>query len=70
MGMHGTLSLAAFPHSLSPPLSYPIQAAKIPHSDASIEEMFDIIDFNGDRVLDWKEWHDYISNQVCILHST
>ena len=49
----------------SPPNSLP-KAAKIPHSDASIEEMFDIIDFNGDRVLDWKEWHDYISNQVCV----
>ena len=26
--------------------------------------MFDVIDFNNNQELDWKEWHNFISTQV------
>ena len=46
------------------PLFPLIQTAKIPFSDASISEMFILIDWNADGELGWGEWHDFISKQV------
>ena len=28
------------------------------------QEMFDVIDFNRNRELDWREWHNFISKEV------
>ena len=30
----------------------------------SMQEMFNVIDFNNNRELDWREWHNFISKEV------
>ena len=42
-----------------------MQAAELPHSSASVNEMLASIDFDNNNEMDEREWRSFICAQVC-----